>query len=275
MGDPACSGKSSAMFIRMTPYILMVCTQFGSAGNCILNMLSLHRGMNRYVLIVYRNGVAALVFAPFALLLERKIRPKMTLSVVLQIMALALLEPILDQGFGYLGLKYTSATFAAAFVNVVPSATFVIAMICGLERVRIKEIRSEAKIIGTLVTFGGALLMTMYQVENDKEVPGRTEPNLPDMLGGQHSKFGHSTHCSTPPWFMGRWLGHQALHSPLHSEKLHLGSIIGGIVIVIGLYFVVWGKSKDYSTPEVSTTDEKDDHPQELPVTTINVATTN
>ncbi|RHN79427.1 putative EamA domain-containing protein [Medicago truncatula] len=28
-------------------------------------------------------------------------------------------------------------------------------------------------------------------------------------------------------------------------EKLHLGSIVGGLVVVIGLYLVVWGKSKE------------------------------
>ena len=32
-----------------------------------------------------------------------------------------------------------------------------------LESVKLKELRSEAKVIGTLVTFGGALLMTLYK----------------------------------------------------------------------------------------------------------------
>lgn len=32
-----------------------------------------------------------------------------------------------------------------------------------LERLKCKEIRSQAKVIGTLVTFGGALLMAIYK----------------------------------------------------------------------------------------------------------------
>lgn len=32
-----------------------------------------------------------------------------------------------------------------------------------LERLKLKEIRSQAKVIGTLVTFGGALLMAVYK----------------------------------------------------------------------------------------------------------------
>jgi len=30
-------------------------------------------------------------------------------------------------------------------------------------RVNVKEVHSQAKVIGTLVTFGGALLMTLYK----------------------------------------------------------------------------------------------------------------
>lgn len=49
----------------------MVFLQFGAAGMYIITMATLTHGMNRYVLIVYRNAVAALVLAPFALVLER------------------------------------------------------------------------------------------------------------------------------------------------------------------------------------------------------------
>lgn len=36
------------------------------------------------------------------------------------------------------------------------------------------------------------------------------------------------------------------LSSFILSEKLFLGSVIGALVIVVGLYLVVWGKSKDH-----------------------------
>lgn len=37
----------------------------------IISKETLNHGMSRYVLIVYRNAIAALVLAPFALVLER------------------------------------------------------------------------------------------------------------------------------------------------------------------------------------------------------------
>lgn len=97
-------------------------------------------------------------------------------------------RPVLDQNFAYLGMTYTSASFASAIMNAVPSVTFVMALLfryvhwwllCYLtqsinlqwilivlfriEKVNIKEVRGVAKIIGTVVTFGGAMVMTVYK----------------------------------------------------------------------------------------------------------------
>ncbi|XVE55359.1 hypothetical protein DITRI_Ditri03aG0152300 [Diplodiscus trichospermus] len=83
------------------------------------------------MLIVYRNAIAALVLAPFALVFER---------------------PIVDQGFAYLGMKFTLFPL-----------TFGIAIIFRLDQVKIKQVRRQAKVIGTLLILSGALLMTLYK----------------------------------------------------------------------------------------------------------------
>ncbi|XP_028235864.1 WAT1-related protein At1g11450-like isoform X2 [Glycine soja] len=75
-----------------------------------------------------------------------------------------MIDVILSQGFTFLGMQYTSASFASAIMNAVPPVTFVLAVILRLERVNVKEVRSLAKVIGTLVTFSGALLMTFTKV---------------------------------------------------------------------------------------------------------------
>lgn len=49
----------------------MVCLQFGYAGMYIITMVSLKRGMNHWIFVVYRHVVATIVIAPFALVLER------------------------------------------------------------------------------------------------------------------------------------------------------------------------------------------------------------
>ncbi|KAL2339804.1 hypothetical protein Fmac_007744 [Flemingia macrophylla] len=124
------------------PKLVAVGLQFGFAGAYIFSVACLNHGMNRYVFVVYRNAIAALALAPFAFIFER---------------------PVIDQGFTFLGMQYTSASFASAIMNAVPSVTFVLAVILRIERVNVKEVRSLAKVIGTLVTFSGALSMTLYK----------------------------------------------------------------------------------------------------------------
>ncbi|XP_074566571.1 WAT1-related protein At1g21890-like [Curcuma longa] len=145
------------------PYLTMIFLQFGYAGMYIVSVASLKRGMSHYVLVVYRNAVAAVIIGPFALWFERKGRPKMTLRIFLKIVALALLEPVLDQNFYYLGTKYTSASFSSALYNVLPAITFINALILRMEKVDVKKRHSQAKIIGTLVTVVGALVMILYK----------------------------------------------------------------------------------------------------------------
>jgi len=148
---------------KSTPYVAMISLQFGYAGMNIISKVSLNRGMSHFVLVVYRQAVATVVLAPFAFFLERKMRPKLTFSIFCQIFVLGLLGPVIDQNFSYLGLKLTSPTYACALSNVLPCMTFVIALLLRMERVNIKKLRSGAKLVGTIVCVGGAMLMTLYR----------------------------------------------------------------------------------------------------------------
>ncbi|KAK7385207.1 hypothetical protein VNO78_30920 [Psophocarpus tetragonolobus] len=361
MREKICGASFSNMLNQGKPYLLTVGLQFGMAGTFIITKACLDRGMSRFVLTVYRNLIAAFVLAPFALFFERNVRPKMTMNVFMQIMALGFLEPVIDQSFTCLGMQYTSASFASAIMNAVPSVTFVIAVILRLERVKIKEIRSQAKVIGTLVTFGGALLMTLYK---GPEINLFNHPNTSHhKLDASHSQQGHK-HWVTGTVFLCigclAWSSFYILQSitvkrypaelslsslicmagalqsavvaliadhnprtwvigfnitlygPLYAgimssgiayyvqgivmksrgpvfmtsfnpllmiivatlgsfllgEQLYLGSIIGAIIIVVGLYSVVWGKAKDYKVitlPSASAA-TKETETQQLPI---------
>jgi drug/metabolite transporter (DMT)-like permease len=156
-------GGYGDFFEKAKPYIAMICLQFGYAGMNVITKVSLNGGMSHYVLVVYRHAFATVSIAPFALLLERKVRPKMTWSSFLQIFVLALLGPVIDQNFYYVGLKYTGPTFACAMSNILPAMTFVMACIFRMEKVDLRKVRCQAKVAGTVVTVAGAMLMTLYK----------------------------------------------------------------------------------------------------------------
>ncbi|XP_020227276.1 WAT1-related protein At4g08290-like isoform X2 [Cajanus cajan] len=321
MGE-ICYSSLGKNLTKAKPYLLTVGLQFGFAGAYIFTMASLKIGMSRYVFVVYRNAFAALALAPFAFIFERKIRPKITLPVFLQIIALGFLE---------------------------------------LERVNFKEVRSLAKVIGTLVTFGGALLMTLYkgplinlfyspntthhqdvshtpqdlkhwvsgtlflllgcfswasfiilQSITLKRYPaelslsslvclsGALQASVVALVATRHSGLGawalgwdfklygplYTGVVTSGITYYVQGLVLQSkgpvfftafnplcmiitcvLGSFLFAEQLHLGSIIGAIVIAMGLYSVVWGKGKDCSDP----TPPKHTETQPLPITSSHI----
>ncbi|QHO23612.1 WAT1-related protein [Arachis hypogaea] len=155
--------SSSNWYERSKPFIAVTFLQFGFAGMDVLSKAAMNKGMSNYVLVVYRHLVAFFAIAPFALFLDKKVRPKMTFSIFMKIVALSILEPVIDQNLYFLGMKYTTATFAAAMTNMLPAITFFMACILRLEKIKIKSIRSIAKVVGTLATVSGAMVMTLLK----------------------------------------------------------------------------------------------------------------
>ncbi|CAL5193282.1 unnamed protein product [Lathyrus oleraceus] len=158
-GDKCCS----SLFQRCKPYIAMICLQFGFAGMNIITKVSLNRGMSHYVLVVYRHAFATAAIAPFAIVLERKIRPRITFLMFMQMFVLGLLGPVIDQNLYYAGLKFTSPTYSCAISNILPAMTFVMAVIFRMEKLDMKKLRCQVKVIGTVITVGGAMVMTLYK----------------------------------------------------------------------------------------------------------------
>ncbi|KAJ0511448.1 putative EamA domain-containing protein [Helianthus annuus] len=334
--------QMSEMFRKGKSLILVICLQFGFAGMDVLAKVALNDGMNNYVFVVYRHASAFIVMAPFAIVLDRKTRPKMTVSIFVKLMLLALLEPVIDQNLYILGMKATTATFAVSMCNVLPAITFVIAWILRLEVVNLKSLRSQAKVIGTLTTVAGAMLMTLVKgpLLELFWTKGRTNKRY-EMHNGvdlQHSLKGafmivvgcFSWSCfmvlqaitlksypaelamtawicllatieggivalimerGNPEVWAIKW--NTTLLATLYcgiicsgvayyvqgiimkergpvfvtafnpmgmiivafmgsiflAEKTYLGRVLGAVVIVIGLYMVVWGKSNDHKLP--------------------------
>lgn len=338
------------LFRRAKPFLAVVFLQVGFAGMDIISKAALNEGMSNYVFVVYRHIVAFLVIAPFAAILDKKVRPRMTLVTFGKLMLMSLLEPVIDQNLYFLGMKYTTATFAAAMANVLPAITFVMACLFRLEKVRLMSIRSQAKIVGTIATVAGAMIMTLVRgpdiglpwtngrgshehqyngVTLKHSIKGSimitlgcfswacfmilqaiTLQTYPAELSltawicflgsiegaivalavergntavwsiGWDSKLLAAIYsgifCSGIAYFIQGVVMKERgpvfvtafsplgmiivaiLSSFILAEKMYLGRVLGAIVIILGLYFVVWGKKNDHKSPAIKE--------QELPV---------
>ncbi|XP_010940523.1 protein WALLS ARE THIN 1 [Elaeis guineensis] len=148
---------------RVQLHVAMLALQFGYAGFHVVSRAALNMGISKVVFPVYRNIIALILLVPFAYFLEKKDRPAMTLSFLVQFFLLALCGITANQGFYLLGLDNTSPTFASAIQNSVPAITFLMAVLLRIEKVRIDRKDGIAKVAGTLACVAGASVITLYK----------------------------------------------------------------------------------------------------------------
>ncbi|XP_042516417.1 WAT1-related protein At1g09380-like isoform X2 [Macadamia integrifolia] len=151
------------MVRELLPCLAMILVQFGFAGMNLISKLALDSGMNPFVLVAYRQIFAALTMSPFAYFRERRTRPRVTLRILCQIFLSSIFGAAMNQFLFLLGLKYSTPTIASALGNLLPAITFIIAVPFGLERVGIKRRSGQAKVLGTILCVGGAMLMSLYK----------------------------------------------------------------------------------------------------------------
>nr|AFK38288.1 unknown [Lotus japonicus] len=147
----------------LKPTLLMVAVQIVFAGVNVLYKLAVNDGMNLRVVIAYRFIFATAFIAPLALILERKNRSKMTWMVLFQSFLCGLFGGALSQNFYLESLALTSVTFASAMSNLTPAITFIIAACFGLESLNLNTVAGKAKIVGTIIGIGGAMVLTLVK----------------------------------------------------------------------------------------------------------------
>ncbi|KAF7804651.1 WAT1-related protein [Senna tora] len=317
---------------KYKPHILMVLVQIALTFLYFLVEASFDNGMNPHVFVTYRHALGAILVFPFAYVLERNVRPKLTMVMLVKLFLISLLGVSLTLNMYFASLKYTSPSFVTSMVNTVSSLTFIIAVALRLEAVDVKNPRGVAKVFGTLLSLGGALTMTLYKGHAIQRLKG-----TPIHMRG-HSVHNHwmkgsiltvvscitwsfwyitqailvkkyPAQLSLTAWvnFMGAaqsavftavvqhkprtwsiksslelccilyagviccclvilvqlWTVEQkgpvfvSMFNPLGTilvaifayfifgEQLHVGSVVGGVLVMVGLYLLLWGKESD------------------------------
>ncbi|KAM0949727.1 putative EamA domain-containing protein [Dioscorea sansibarensis] len=324
------------MFRKFKPHLLMVLTQLGYTFLYFITEASFNQGLNPHVYITYRHVISGFIMLPFAHILERKLRPRLTWALFVELFILSLLRVSLTLNAYFVSLRYTSPTVVASMVNTVSSLTFIIAISFRLEKLNVKNPRGLAKVIGTVTSLAGVTLMTLYkgksfrslwsapihmgsslihknwlkgsilcvascitwamsyimQVFTLKKYP--TQLSLTTWMGfiggAQSAVFTICVEHKLAAWaiefdiklwsilyggivcsgliiFIQLWCTEEkgpvfvAMFNPLSTimvaflayfalgERLYMGSILGGIIIIIGLFLVLWGKENDEKIP--------------------------
>ncbi|ONI26651.1 hypothetical protein PRUPE_1G037300 [Prunus persica] len=265
MAQEACS-NFGGVYRKFKPHLLMVLAQVASTFLYFLTEASFNHGMNPHVYITYGHIVSGLVMFPFAYVLERKQRPKLTIALFLELFVLSLL-----------GVGLT--------LNM-------------LEVLDLRSPRGLEKVLGTLVSLAGVITMTLYKGLKFRYIPEfekRTKEKLinnDDYLPENQSLRERRSHeaffvgsiltvacCITwSIWYIMQaitlerypaqlslttWMGFIGAAQPAvftvcieHRRaawaigfNIDLWSyyilIVGAFSVILGLYLLLWGKESD------------------------------
>uniref|UniRef100_A0A1J3F7R0 WAT1-related protein n=1 Tax=Noccaea caerulescens TaxID=107243 RepID=A0A1J3F7R0_NOCCA len=140
----------------------MLASETGIVGMNTLFKAATSKGLNSYAFLGYSYLLASLLLLPFPFFSDRsRSLPPLSFSILCKIGLLGLLGSTYVIT-GYIGVKYSNPTLASAISNITPALTFILAVIFRMEKVIFKERSSVAKVMGTVLSLVGALVVVLY-----------------------------------------------------------------------------------------------------------------
>ncbi|GER29465.1 nodulin MtN21 /EamA-like transporter family protein [Striga asiatica] len=156
-------------------FLAMVGVESLNVGQNTIYKAAVTKGLNYHVFMVYSYAISALVLLPLACLFHRETRlPPLSIVMLGKFCILGFLG-FAGQYLGYLGIAYSSPTLGSAMSNLSAPCTFLLAVLFRLEKLKLGSLSSQAKIVGTLVSILGALVVVLY--------------NGPLLITGNHDKL--------------------------------------------------------------------------------------
>ncbi|CAD6224931.1 unnamed protein product [Miscanthus lutarioriparius] len=263
------------------PCAAMVVTQCIYAALALWSKAAFTGGMSPLVFVVYRQAVATIVLVPVVIAANRRKMKEMMgrlgLTGFSLVFVASLVGATVNQCLYYQGVNLGSSSMATAMTNLIPAITFVMAASVGLERVDVRRPRSLGKILGTAVcvpicnsyvdplalsawmcllsTLQSALLVAFL-------LPGPGAWRIHSLFDLScclfSGVFGSGVTFYLQSWSISvRGPLYSAMFNPLCTvittvfaaavlrEELHVGSLLGAIAVIAGLYVVLWGKAGD------------------------------
>ncbi|KAK6140320.1 hypothetical protein DH2020_025957 [Rehmannia glutinosa] len=270
-------------FHKAKPFLAVIFLQAGLAGMDIISKAALNEGMSNYVFVVYRHAVAFIVIAPFALAFDKLEKVKLmsirsqakiigTLATVAGAMIMTLVRgpniglPWTKQGLshghqqGEVNLQHSIKGAIMITIGCFSWACFMI-----LQAVTLRTYPAELSLTAWICLLGtaeGAAVALVMEKGNSAAWSIKWDTKF---LAAAYSGI----FCSGIAYYVQGVVMKErgpvfvTAFSPLSmvivaimssfilAEQMYLGRVVGAFVIVMGLYFVVWGKKNDYESPLV------------------------
>ncbi|KAF5734180.1 WAT1-related protein [Tripterygium wilfordii] len=165
------------------PFASMVILEGLDVGLTTLSKAAMAKGMSHYVFVVYSNALATLLLLPSSFVFNRKAIPPLTYSILFKFFLLSLFGITIMQNCVMTAVNYSSPALGSAISQLVPAFTFLLAVIFRMEKLDLGSSKSQIKIISTIVSISGALIVILYKGAPiiSLDVQSQQEP-LPSIL---------------------------------------------------------------------------------------------
>ncbi|CAL1391912.1 unnamed protein product [Linum trigynum] len=141
------AGGGGFVYGEVVAFSAMVSIECMNVGLNTLFKAATMAGMSYHVFVVYSYAIATLALLPAPFFSRRsRALPRLSFSVLWKIGLLGVIGSS-SQIMGYAGINYSSPTLASAIGNLTPAFTFLLAVICRMEKVIVRRRSSQAKVL--------------------------------------------------------------------------------------------------------------------------------
>ncbi|XP_073021952.1 WAT1-related protein At1g70260-like [Primulina eburnea] len=145
----------------------------------IMASTAMARGMSPFVFVVYTNALGSILLVPYSYFYDkddyRSEEPFLTLRFLLRVFLLGLIGVTIAQNLAFVGLSYSSPIVACGMANQIPALSFILAIFLRTTKFDWKKPSSQARLIGTLISFMGAITLSLYK---GPSIKNHTSPSL-------------------------------------------------------------------------------------------------
>ncbi|XP_051140959.1 WAT1-related protein At5g40240-like isoform X4 [Andrographis paniculata] len=143
-------------------FTAMVALECAVVGLTTIYKAAITKGLNYHVYMAYTYAIAAAFLLPLACLSHRNTPlPPLTVVLLGKFFILGFLG-FTEQYLKYLGMAYSSPTLGSAMGNINLACTFCLAILFRMEKLKLRSLSSQAKIIGASMSIAGALVIVLY-----------------------------------------------------------------------------------------------------------------
>ncbi|KAL0909780.1 hypothetical protein M5K25_020677 [Dendrobium thyrsiflorum] len=165
------------------PYVAIIVIQLIYTGLYVISKAALDEGLSTFIFIFYRQLASTILLVPLTIIFERRTISRISFCLSLKIFLHALIGITFSLNVYNGGLKYTSATVGSAVTNSVPVITFFLALLMGMETLKLRSLPGISKILGVGICLAGIITIALF-----------TGPHLKPLI--KYHPFGHKNNAS-------------------------------------------------------------------------------